>query len=667
METKEDTSRAARRWLGPWAAALAWSAAAAHLGGGIALLQFLLLIGGVVLPLTALAADVLRPAGLGDELSACASAVLAIVCTVPAFYVRRLVPIPHLAFDLLIAALVLALSIRSGALRRLGRVASSPVFRAAGWLLALVVPLVLCLVWMGFEVRGEGVVRYYGLFPIDFANLSNVITMMKASPGLPLFASAGSGYFFYHWWYYALPAWLTDFAGLSCRNTTALCLSNLLTASCLVACLCAVIARELAGNELSARARRSAIALSAAVVCLAPFSVYAYQFMVAHLHLHWFTLGVRNSLMLTIVNSMATFGNNTLALVAVASIVAAVGVWNERPSIRLAAVIAVLSVAVAGLSVTMVFPLALALGAWFVIGGVRSRGLLLAGAIPVGVIGLLALRFTHVLGGSGEGMVIAFDHATFLQNVTFAMAPVWVLVLAAVRAGSVGRRSLFPALLILTGILVPSFVLVRSVRADPSVMSMKVASMLVVAAAPLVADGVVALMTKPLLVWRATAALAVAVGLTNALVYAGQFAFNRALHRPSDRVVELPAAYVDALDYVRRETPENALVVDPSSNLMRATISTLLVAERRVWLPTPFGAEVAGVDATDPRIRVRADVWRAWERGGFSDESIAAAIAREADVIVGPPTIKSASWHELRAFDGYAIYAASRFGERRVE
>ena len=430
-----ESSAGVRRWVGPFAAALAWSAAAAWLSGGTALMPFLLLIGGVILPATALVADALRPTGLDEELRACAAAVIALLSAVPVFYARRFLPIPHSAFDVIVGGAALGTSLRSGALGRLLRITSSPVFRAAGWLLGLVVPLILCLVWLGFEVRSGEVVRYYGLFPIDFSNLAGIITMIKTSPGLPLFATAGSGDLFYHWWYFALPAWLTDFAGLRCRNTTALILCNLVTASLLVATLCAAISRHLAHrSELSRRARLRVIVGSAAIVILASLSVYAYQFVVAHLHLSWLALGQRNSLMLSVLNSLATFGNNTLALVAVLSIAAAVGVWNERPSYHLAALIAFLSVAVAGLSVTLAFPLALTLGAWVAIGGVARRGRLFAAAVPVGVLGLIALRLTHVLGGSGDGVVIAFDHGTFLKNVVFGMAPLGA------HAGSLSRR-----------------------------------------------------------------------------------------------------------------------------------------------------------------------------------------------------------------------------------
>jgi hypothetical protein len=670
MEVKASMT-GARGWVVPSLAALAWLTAGTYLGGGIALVQLLLLLGGVMLPATALVADALKRTGLDDEMRACAAAVIALLSAVPAFYGRRFLPIPHLVFDVVVAGALLGFSIYSGALGRLFHIAATPVFRAAGWLLTLVVPLVFCLIWMGFEVRGGGVVRYYGLFPIDFSNLSNVITMMKASPGLPLFATAGSGPFFYHWWYYALPAWLTDFAGLHSRNTAALILCNLLVASLLVAGLCATIWRQLADRvDLSARARLQATIVSAGIVTVAPFSLYAYQFVVGHLHQPFFTLGQRNSLLLSPLNSMTTFGNNTLALVAVVTIAAAVDVWNQRPSYRLAVLMSFLSVAVAGLNVTIAFPLALALGTWLTLAAVK-RGRFLAVAIPIGLLGLVALRLTHVLGGSRDPVVIAFDRGQFLQNAAFAMAPLWVLALAAVRAGAAqnaGRRPTFHLLLIGAGILVPSFIAVGGVRADPSVMSMKIASMIVVAAAPLVAAGVVALATKRVPVRRTAAALAVAVGLTNALMYTGQFAVYRAFNRGRDRMVALPAAYVDALDYVRLGTPPMSLVVDPSSSSMKVTISTLLIGERRVWLPTSFGTDIAGVDAENPRIRSRAEIWRAWEGGGFRDESIASAIAQEADVIVGPPTITSSSWRKVRGLGDYAVYAAARaLGRRSAE
>ena len=66
------------------------------------------------------------------------------------------------------------------------------------------------------------------------------------------------------------------------------------------------------------------------------------------------------------------------------------------------------------------------------------------------------------------------------------------------------------------------------------------------------------------------------------------------------------------------------------------------------------------MDVENPRIRGRSGVWRAWEDVGFKDEAIAARIASEADVMVGPIGIASASWTRLAEIGSYAVYAAAR-------
>jgi ABC-type proline/glycine betaine transport system permease subunit len=58
MEVKASMT-GARGWVVPSLAALAWLTAGTYLGGGIALVQLLLLLGGVMLPATALVADTL--------------------------------------------------------------------------------------------------------------------------------------------------------------------------------------------------------------------------------------------------------------------------------------------------------------------------------------------------------------------------------------------------------------------------------------------------------------------------------------------------------------------------------------------------------------------------------------------------------------------------------
>ena len=266
-----------RALRGPLVALAAWLLAAAYLGGIPLLVPFVLLVGGVLLPMAALTADALRGGGLSDELRVCVGGAFALLVAIPLYYLRRALPLPPALFDATTVVLATGAALRAGALRRYARAALSPLFRAVGWLLAGVVPFILCMVWLGFEVRRGATVSYYGLFMVDFSNLAEIVSMIKASAGPPQFMMAGAGPLHYHWWFFAIAAWLSGFAGLDARSSSALALSNLLVAVLLGATICGVVAAHLRARTpaLSERVWRHLTAASAAIVIVAPFSVYA--------------------------------------------------------------------------------------------------------------------------------------------------------------------------------------------------------------------------------------------------------------------------------------------------------------------------------------------------------------------------------------------------------
>ena len=55
----------------------------------------------------------------------------------------------------------------------------------------------------------------------------------------------------------------------------------------------------------------------AALIAFAPLITYFYQFAIRLVGLPFFTTGERNGLLLSVVNSMMAFGNNTFALAAI--------------------------------------------------------------------------------------------------------------------------------------------------------------------------------------------------------------------------------------------------------------------------------------------------------------------------------------------------------------
>jgi hypothetical protein len=654
-------------WRGPLRVFTVWLLAAAYLGGPALIVAFVLMVAGLLLPLAALLADRMRGTGLADEIRLCFGGAGALLLAIPGYYLRRVTPLPGFAFDVIVVAATLAAALQTGALGRVVPIALSPTFRAAGWLLGAVVPIAACLVWMGFEVRHDGVLRYYGLFTIDFSNLSGVVAMIKASPGPPAFVTAGGGPLHYHWWFFTVAAWLSEFAGARGRCSSALALANFLAAVLLAATICAAVAEHLRrrGTNLSDRTRRTLAATSSAVVIIASLSLYAYLFVVSHLHRSWLTFGVRNNLLLSVVNSMSTFGNNTLALTLAVIEGELFAVLGEKPSWTAVTSAALAGLAICGLSVTLTLPLSLAAGAWILMGRVHQPWRLALVGVVAGAVGLPLLRATSMLGDSSQHLHVSFDHGQFIQNVALGMAPIWVLATASLVEH---RRLSFAWLLIAADVLVPTLVGFVGHGAVPSTMSMKMASLLAIASAPLVAEGLLALglggarvgVGRPawLKVWRAVAVMALLIGTGNSLVYAGQFAFYRLTGR--GHPAEIPSDYALALDYIRSHTPADAVVVDPNGDRLRNTIGTLLIGERQVWLPTWYSTGLFRSDLDRPEIMSRPEKWSAWERGGFRDESLAAEIAASAEVLVGPPRLASASWEERFVAGDYAVYVSRR-------
>lgn len=674
-----DHLKRARTSIGPWAALVAWLLAVAYLGGLASLIPFVLMVAGLLLPGAALLADGLRGTGLSDEMRACAGAALALLLTIAVYRLRRALPLPPLLFDLAAMAAVLAAALSTGAMRRYLALALAPSFRAAGWLLAGVIPGAACLVWMGFEVHRADIVRYYGLLTIDFSNLAGIVALIKGSPAAPQFVTAGSGPLNYHWWFFSIAAWLSGFLGTATRSSSALALSNLVAAVLLGATLCAFVTDHLraragaAGKAASEAAGHRLAAWTAAIIIVAPFSTYAYQFLIGLVHRPWFSAGFRNNLFLSILNSMSTFGNNTLALALVIIIVTALAALERSASWILAGLAGVAGLGIFGLSITLTIPLALAGGVWLLLGKVRRPLQLVAAACLIGAAGLPLLRASDLLGGSSLHLVVSFDRGQFLQNVAFGMAPIWILAGAAL----VRPRLSLPVLILGACVLVPTFVELTGHGSTPQSMSMKMASLLAVAAAPLVAEGMAWLLPSRVLdgagahgvgspappsprtsAWRLAASLAVLAGLANSLVYTLQFAAYRVTGRDGGRSADLPADYVEALDYVRQNSPASAVVVDPDADRLRDSIATLLIAERQGWLPTRYSAELVGTDRDNAEIMSRLDTWHTWKAGQFSDEALAGKIARSADILIGPLSIQSAHWERRSVTGAFAVYAS---------
>lgn len=534
---------------------------------------------------------------------------LAIVAAVPWFFLRKAIGMPLLV-DAVTAALLIAFAWRRRAVPRV----KLPIITF------VVIPLLFALFWLGWNVTVGNEVREYGLFAADFGNLVSVVSALRDSPMLPLSYVAGGGPLSYHWLYFTVPAWLAGFGGGSMPNANALILTNLLIALLLVQAVRA-IARD---------------NVAAAVVLFAPFTTYFYLTISSRIALGPLAQPVRNHLLLSPLNSMFAFGNNSVALVLAIAALAALERWNRDGRIPdLIAGCAALA-AIAGYSITLVFPLAAALVVWTLLGRVRRPALALGIAAVVGAAALTILAAVHLIGGdTSRHLAVAFDRGQFLRMVIFGIAPLWGLALLARR-----RELTIFHVVIAACIAVPTMLYVAGGPDASSDFSMKIASLLAISFAPLLA------VPRSFL-----AALLVTAGLTQSAAYVLQFPYYRVRHVTTNGVA-VPRDYANALSWIRDHTPLSAIVVDPHEINNRDEIFTLFLAERRVWLPTTY-AKVVLINKLPPSVSDRERLWREFPAS-------AEAIARDADVLLVPFAFSSPAWRPVHREGAWTVFSSAR-------
>jgi hypothetical protein len=557
---------------------------------------------------------------------------------------------PPWGTDAALVVVLLSGAVRCGAYAGLRDVLDDPLFRACLPILAAVLPALFSLTWLGYGATVEDTVRFYGLFPVDFANLAIIVSLVNASPGLPLAHLAGGGSIHYHWFYHTIPAWLGGFGGGHTPNPIALALSNLLAASLLLLALADVARRAVPRAPV-----RTAV-LTAAIVSFAASVEYPYEFIASHAHISFLEIGPRNSLLLTIVNGMTAFGNNSIALILILYLPILLARWNEDSSVSALLAGALFLVMVLPYSATLFFVTAPVLAAWLVLGKVRRPLVAVAAVGVIGALGAAVLWRVGVLGDGSAKLSVAFDRGQFARNVLIAFSPLWAVSALALRDW---RTHAFSWLFLGVSVTVPSLLYIPGTPSGLVDFSMKTASLIAASAAPVVAAGIEAAHRDGRLrpaAWFGAGLIGVAALCT--LAYAGQFAVYR-LRGDTSRALVLPAGYVRALEYVRDHSPPDAVLLDPYAMNVKPCIPTLLIGERRTYLPTP---SVPGRGALpDPRVlEEREEDYRAWSAAGFLEDGSSKRLARGADfAILGAALPVDSRW-EVVDREGRYVVARSR-------
>jgi hypothetical protein len=602
--------------------------ALAFLGGGfVAPAIFILFIALFLIPAFIIAARAPFVRDMPADLRITSAAVIVVLLAVPWYFFRKLfgmtLPVDAAA-SILLTVIAFRLAPRAlfdelrPSLRRL-----APVL--------ILLPLMTALVFLGFEVRVGTEVRYYGLLAIDLGNLATAVSSIRISPMLPLSLVDGGGNISYHWLYFTMPALLSDFLGASIPSANALILTNLLMAALLFQTVVMT-----AGWFDDWRGRH--YHWIAAVVLFAPFTTYFYQAAATRFPIGWFALPTRNHLLLSPLNSMITFGNNTFALVLCLFVLVEVERWNRDGKLA-DAVLGVIALAVIiGYSVTLVFSVAVTLVVWTILGRVRRPVVALGLAVVAGVCAVAIFFAIGILAGGGSrGIAIGFDRGQFFRMVLFGLAPLWVAVVLGGRA----RLNIFHVL-IAVAIAVPSLLYTTGSSGSQIDFSMKTGSLLAIAFTPLLAPAFRRLFGEGVPRWRAWVAMfVIALGAVQSSAFLLQFPWYR-FARPSSRGYSTPAGYHDALIWIRDHTPERAVVVDPQPLKTHEVVDTMMIGERRIWLPTAYTNDVMIIR---PHVGDRLALWRSFAAG---DADAGRRIAAEADYLVLPGSVASTSWREVR-------------------
>jgi hypothetical protein len=488
-------------------------------------------------------------------------AAFTVIAAAPWFFLRKAVGLP-IVFDVVLLIALLACAIRL----------KNEIVRSRWILIALAIAF--ALVWLGYGVRDGNQVRYYGLFAIDFGPLVSVVATLRASPMLPLNIVAGSGPLNYHWLYFTLPAMFADFMPAS----TALLIANFLIAVLLVLTLSSIV-----------RDQRVV-----AIVIFAPLTLYYFQVIAPRLGIPPLT---RNHLVLSPLNSMIVFGNNTFALVLALLAIAQLEKWNAEGRIADLISGSIFLAAIIGYSVTLMIPLAITLMVWTLLGRVRRPLIAIVVAAVAGAIAIAIFFAIGILGhDASRHIAFAFDRGAFLLIAIVGMLPLWTLLVLTLLEGRTPRppgaaraalmrgwadEGVRPSMLrihhvlIASCLFVPTFLYIAGSATGQFDMSMKIATLMVIAFAPLIE-------------WPPLYGLVVVLlGLGQTAAYVAQFPYYRFTHATSHNVA-IAADYHDALVWIRDHTPIDAVVEDPASVPVWQVVFPTMIGERRVSMPTTY-------------------------------------------------------------------------------
>lgn len=631
---------------------LAWLpslAAVGYLAGDLwHVLQFAAFLLLLILPAVAIIARSTPFERFDPPLRLAVACLLTALAGVGLFYARRVFP-SAAWFD---GGLALGLCVGSGwrnarrhLFKDLGRCVSGPLS-----ILPLgVLPLAFICTWTGFATPAAESLKFNGLMAVDFGNLVAVAALVKISPGLPELHVVGQGSLHYHWLYYTLPAWLSDFLGGDMPLANAVILMNLAVSQVFM-----LAVSQLAKAFSFRRPHPGTAFVTTWVITLAPLITYGWWLLSYLSGKNLF--GDRNSMILSPINSLLIFGNNTLAVAMIVAAVLLLLRWNEEQKPVLGICLALLLSMIPAYSATMTPSVGLAFFVWFLLGRVRRPLFAAALAIGVAVLAYPLLRGLHILGGS-TGLGLGFDGGDWFWTFGLCAAPLCMLTLV----GLFERRELtLPTLMAAAGLIVPSLIYTEGTQSNASTFSMKSGTLVIVVMLPLVLAGVERVLrgrTSELA--SLFCVVLVFAGLLNATLYILQNPWM-AMTGVTFRESILPANYCACLEHLRKHSPRQAIVLD-SIEMQSAdpVIWTAALAERRIALPSGFWSETY-LPERQKELDSKRRAFDQWRKEGFQDKEFSKRYAQSVDyLIVAGGKLNDAWWTLDFSAGSFAVYRST--------
>ena len=610
------------------------------LGGMQSSIKFLLVTILMVVPM---AVVIGRAAFSGvtanEKLSTAGGFFVLMVLLVPIYLLRKLTDNPQV-FDLVIILLSLVALFRTSR-QGFGDWRRSWSFATGKEYLYIVSALLLMfnLVWLGYEVHVEDKVRFYGLFTVDFGNLVSVVSLLRIGDFLPQVDTSIAEQLYYHWFYFVFPAFFSEFLGWQVDSSTALIISNFLVAAFFAVLMIGFV-------EQNQKEQRGSLAIVTAVtiVIFAPTVVYFYQKAVEYFGVDWFSLGLRNHLLLSPINSLINFGNN---IVAIAFILMAATIENGRERVRdgKSFVLTVLFMTfVIPYSITLFFSAALGFGFWFLYKRDVYLPLLKIPFFYISVclsVSLMAIYYmVGILGNTPYKLVVSFDDFQFVQNVFFSL-PI-TIIFVGFYFYKQNKPNIF-IFLFLAALLVPSLLYVGGSQTGSADFSMKTGTLIPLVLAPLAAYTVFEVFYRPNVKVRMLLVVLIIFGIINTAAYTLQFLVYR-IKTGSGQYYALSKGYFESLSYIRTISEKGSIILDPIA-LNRSDINTTLwLGQRRSYLAPKKRSMM-----NSPELLRRNGLWSDYYASDFSNEKIECSLAKGADWNIG------GYFRKERGFDGYVV------------